>query len=401
MLVKPVGAACNLDCTYCFYLHKEQMLGQPRMPRMSDDVLEQHVRQYIEANDSDEVVFAWQGGEPTLAGLDFFRKAVELQAKYRRPYQRIENDLQTNGTLLDEEWAQFLKQHNFLVGLSCDGPRSLHDLYRVNKGGEPTFDRVLAAARLLKKHRIPFNALCVVNRESAKRPLDVYRFLTRELGTHRIQFIPCVEPRTFEQSAPQPGGPTVGTPQSRPGHPDSIVTDWSVDPLDWGNFLCRVWDDWVRRDSGRVFVNLFETAVAQSIGLPAQVCTQAEFCGKAMVLEHDGDVFSCDHFVYPAYRLGNISRSHEAELTLSPQQVSFGMAKRDRLPRYCRACEHVKLCWGECPRNRLVRAPDGEPGLNYLCPGLKLFYSHIRDGVTTLAGAATTAAARLGERSIR
>ncbi len=384
MLLKPVGAVCNLDCTYCFYLHKQDLLHQPRMPHMSEGVLEQHTRQYLESQPTGEVVFSWQGGEPTLAGLDFFRRAVELQGKYRRAGQRVLNDLQTNGTLLDDQWAAFLKQHGFLVGLSCDGPRDLHDRYRVNKGGEPTFNKVMATARLLGKYGVPFNALCVINRENAKRPLDVYRFLTREFGTKRVQFIPCVEPRTFDKHAPRPDGPTVGSPEARPGNPNSIVTDWSVDPEDWGSFLCRVWDDWFRRDVGKVLVNLFETAIQQSMGQPAQVCTQAEFCGKALMLEHDGDVFSCDHFAYPEYRLGNISQVHEADLVVGNQQVGFGMAKRDSLPQYCRTCEHLALCWGECPRNRFVSTPDGQPGLNYLCQGFKRFYSHIRADVQSI-----------------
>ncbi len=343
-MVKPVGSLCNLDCTYCYYLHKEELLGQPRQPRMSEEMLERHVRQYIEAQTGEEVVFSWQGGEPTILGLEFFRKVVELQARHRKPGQRIENDLQTNGTLLDDEWASFLKKHNFLVGLSCDGPARLHDLYRYTKGGTPTHQ-----ARLLKRHGVPFAALCVVNRENAKYPLDVYRFLTRELGAWRIQLISCVEPKVFRDVAPQRWAPAqlpvVGTPQARPGAPDSVVTDWSVDPEDWGAFLCKVWDDWYARDYGKVHVDLFETAVAQSLGMPSQRCVTAEFCGKGLAVEHDGDVFSC---------------------------------KRDTLPQYCKDCTHLKLCWGECPKNRLVRTPSGEAGLNYLCPGLKRFYAHIQ-----------------------
>lgn len=389
MLVKPAGAACNLDCTYCFYLHKERMFNQPRMPRMAESTLERHVRQYMESQSDGEVIFSWQGGEPTLAGLDFYRRAVEFQAKHRKPGQRVLNDLQTNGTLLDDEWAAFLKQYDFHVGLSCDGPRELHDQYRINKGGAPTFARVFAAAQLLKKHRVPFNALCVINRSNVRRPLDVYRFLTRELGTKRIQFIPCVEPREFTEHAPLAKGPIVGSVQARPGNVDSVVTDWSVDPDDWGAFLCRVWDEWYHRDLGKVFVNLFETAVAQSVGLPAQVCTQAEFCGKALVLEHNGDVFSCDHFVYPEYRLGNIGLRHEADMVLSNEQVAFGTAKRDALPAYCKSCEHLNLCWGECPRNRIVSTPDAEPGLNFLCPGFKRFYSHISNDINDIRRTST------------
>jgi uncharacterized protein len=381
-MVKPVGSQCNLDCKYCYYLHKEELLHQSRTPRMSDEIVEQHVRQYIEAQTGDEVVFSWQGGEPTILGLEFFRKVVESQARHKKTGQRIENDLQTNGTLLDAEWAGFLKQHRFLVGLSCDGPARLHDLYRVNKGGQPTHDKVVAAARLLRQYAVPFNALCVVNRENAKYPLDVYRFLTRELGARRVQFISCVEPKVFRDVAPNRWDPAllpvVGTPQAKPGSPDSVVTDWSVDPDDWGAFLCKVWDDWHARDVGKVHVDLFETAVAQSMGLPSQRCITAEFCGKALAVEHNGDVFSCDHYVYPEYRIGNIRDTHWGDMAYAEPQRKFGFAKRNTLPQYCRDCAHLNLCWGECPKNRLVRTPSGETGLNYLCPGLKRFYAHIQ-----------------------
>ena len=387
-MIKPAGAVCNLDCAYCFYLHKEQLLDQPRQPRMSDDMLRRHIQQYIASQDGDEVVFSWQGGEPTLMGLDFFKRVVELQQQFKKPRQRIENDLQTNGTLLDDAWAAFLKQHGFLVGLSLDGPRELHDLYRVNKGGAPTFDKVFAVAKLLKKYGVAFNALCVVNRENAKRPLEVYRFLSQDLGTHRVQFTPCVESRQFDETAPAltaaSAMPTVGSSAARPGNPDSIVTDWSVDPDEWGGFLCRVWDDWLRHDLGKIHVNLFETAVVQSMGMPAQTCTQAPICGKALALEHNGDVYSCDHFVYPQYKLGNIAEQHEGNMALSQPQVKFGFAKRDALPRYCQTCKHLNLCWGECPKNRIVRTPEGEAGLNYLCPGWKRFYSHIARDIPTI-----------------
>jgi serine-type anaerobic sulfatase-maturating enzyme len=381
-MVKPIGSTCNLNCTYCYYLSKDDLLKPPGVPKMSADVLERHIRQYIEAQTGDEVVFSWQGGEPTLLGLDFFRQVVALEAKYKKPFQRIENDLQTNGTLLDAEWAAFLKQNNFLVGLSCDGPKRLHDHYRVTRGGEPTHDKVMAAAGLLRKHGVSFNALCVVHRENAQYPLDVYRFLTRELGARRVQLIPCVEPKVFRDVAPQrwdaAATPAVDTPPARPGRPDSVVTDWSVDPDDWGRFLCKVWDDWYKRDFGKAYVDLFETAVAQSLGLPSQRCITAEFCGKNMVIEHNGDVFVCDHYVYPEYRVGNIRDAHWRDIAYSEGQKNFAFDKRDRLPQQCRQCPHLKLCWGECPKNRFVRTPNGEAGLNYLCPGLKQFYAHIQ-----------------------
>ena len=380
-MVKPSGALCNLDCTYCYYLHKEALLHQPRQPRIDDAMLERHIRQYIEAQTANEVVFSWQGGEPTLLGLAFFRKVVALQARHRKPGQRIENDLQTNGTLLDEEWAAFLKEHDFLVGLSCDGPRDLHDRHRLSKGGTGTHDKVVAAARLLHRFEVPFAVLCVVNRETARHPLDVYRFLTRELRAWRVQLISCVEPRDFRSVAPNRGIPellpVVGTPRAKPEAPDSVVTDWSVDPDDWGSFLCAVWDDWYAHDYGRVYVDLFETAVAQSLGLPAQRCITAEFCGKALAVEHNGDVFACDHYVYPEYRLGNLATAHLGTMAFSQAQKRFGFAKRDTLPSDCKACPYLRLCWGECPKNRLLRTRSGEAGLNYLCVGLKHFYAHI------------------------
>lgn len=381
-MIKPAGARCNLGCRYCFYLHKAELLGHAKDSRMSDEVLEEHIRQYIQGQTGDQVVFSWQGGEPTLMGLSFFQKVVDFQDRYRQPRQRIANDLQTNGTLLNAEWATFLKKHGFLVGMSIDGPKSLHDRYRLTKDGQPTFGRVVEAARLLRKHGVPFNALCVVNRGNARRPMDVYRFLAHELGTRRVQFTPCVEASEFRNTAPQhwdPGRiPVVNAPQARPGTPGSIVSEWSVDPDDWGAFLCAVWDEWFRRDYGKTHVNLFETAVAQSLGMPAQTCTQGEFCGKGLAVEHNGDVFSCDHYVYPEFRLGNLLDRHEAEMAYSERQKAFGFAKRDALPGYCRRCEHLNLCHGECPKNRLVRTPEGEPGLNYLCSGWKRFYSHIR-----------------------
>ena len=380
-MVKPAGALCNLDCPYCFYLHKTELLAHERNARMSDEVLEQHIRQTIEANTGDEVVFSWQGGEPTIMDLPFFERVVALQASYRKPGQRIENDLQSNGVLLDDEWVAFLKRHGFMVGLSIDGPQDLHDKYRPTKGGTPTFDKVMRAARMLAAAEVPFAALCVVNREVAQRPREVYRFLADAVGTWRVQFTPCVEPRGFRHDAPARLAPAqmpeLGSERSRPGHPLSVVTDWSVDARDYGRFLCEVWDEWLARDFGRIHVNLFETAVAQSLGLPAQMCTSAPICGKALALEHDGRLYSCDHFVYPDFELGDIRRTHEGDLAFSKAQVDFGLAKRDRLPGHCRRCPHLNMCWGECPKNRLLRTPDGEPGLNDLCEGLTAFYARV------------------------
>lgn len=380
VMAKPAGSTCNLDCAYCFYLSKETLPGGPGPGRMSDEVLENFVRSYIEGVTGDEVVFSWQGGEPTLRGLDFFRRVVELQRKHAKPGQRIENDLQTNGTLLDEEWCVFLREHRFLVGLSIDGPCELHDAYRVTKGGRPTFDQVFAAAQLLKKSGVPFNTLTCVNRLNARRPLDVYRFLRREIGSTYLQFIPIVEYKSFERVAPSRWDndrlPRVDDPEARPGHPDSIVTDWSVDPDDWGYFLSKVFDEWRNRDVGKVLVNHFETLVSQHLGRGSQLCVYSEFCGKALAIEHDGEVYACDHFVYPEYRRGNIRDGELHRFVLSRDQVRFGYAKSETLPRACRECEFLSDCWGECPKNRILRTADGEPGLNYLCRGFKRYFAH-------------------------
>ena len=387
-MVKPLGAICNLNCDYCYYLHKEDLLGSPSKFRISDEILEAHIRQYIEGQDRDEVVFSWQGGEPTLLGLDFFHKVVALEQKYKKPNQRIENDLQTNGTLLDEDWTAFLKQHRFLVGLSIDGPKELHDHYRVTKDGRPTFEKVLAAAQLLHRHGVPFNALSVINRVNAKRPLDVYRFLKNEIAPGQIQFIPCVEPKDFSHSAPGHWDPCAlplqDSPPSHPGHPDSVVTDWSVDAEDWGLFLCKVWDDWYRRDLGKVFVNQFENAVAMWMGKDSQMCVYHEFCGKGTALEHDGSLYSCDHYVYPEYRLGNIRETSSSRLVFSDRQRDFGFSKFRSLPQQCHKCDYLFACNGECPKNRFIRTGDGEPGLNYLCSGLQKFWRHIDRDVRDL-----------------
>jgi uncharacterized protein len=380
VMAKPAGSSCNLDCTYCFYLSKETLAGGPGRGRMSPGTLEQYIRRYIEAVTGPEVVFSWQGGEPTLLGVDFFRRAIEFERKHAKPGQTIQNDLQTNGTLLDDEWCRFLKENRFLVGLSIDGPKHLHDAYRVAKNGEPTFDKVFAAAKLLQKHGVPFNTLTCVNRLNAKYPLDVYRFLRRELGSTYMQFIPIVEYKSFESQAPQCWDPATlpkqGDPEARPDHPRSIVADWSVDPDDWGQFLCKTFDEWRNRDLGKVLVNHFETLVAQHMGLPSQICVYGEVCGKGLAVEHDGGVYSCDHYVYPEYKVGNIHDGPLKDVVFSRAQVKFGYAKSETLPRQCRECAYLTDCWGECPKNRIIRAADGEPGLNYLCSGFMKYFAH-------------------------
>ncbi len=402
VMAKPLGPVCNLHCAYCYYLGKERLLGLSGSQPIADEVLEKFIRDYIADNDAPEVEFEWQGGEPTLLGVEFFRKVLDLQKRYCPGGKRVVNSLQTNGILLDDAWCRFLRENHFLVGLSIDGPKHLHDVYRVTKGGQPTFDRVFAAAKRLKKHGVPFNTLTVIHRQNARRPLDVYRFLSREVGPRMMQFIPLVEPRTFETVAPRHWGtvpfagpwdqgtlPMVGTPGARPGSPDSIVTDWSVDPDDFGAFLCKVFDEWYQRDLGRHFVNLFESWAAVWLGRPAQICVFHDFCGKGLLLERDGSLYSCDHFVYPEYRLGNIMDRPLVETVFSGRQVRFGLAKQDTLPQYCRECEYLFACWGECPRNRFVRSPEGEPGLNYLCPGLLRFFLHADGRLKEIAGQAS------------
>jgi uncharacterized protein len=389
VMAKPVGSTCNLDCTYCYYLSKENLPKGPGAERMSDETLELFIQQYIAGVTGPEVIFSWQGGEPTLLGLEFFRKVVAFEKKHAKPGQRIENDLQTNGTLLDEEWCEFLKAHRFLVGLSIDGPRDIHDHYRVTKGSRPTFDKVFAAAKLLQRHGVPFNTLTCVHRFNGRRPVDLHRFLRDELNSTYIQFIPIVEHKAFERTAPQTWNnaelPRDGEPAARPSHPNSIVTEWSVDPEDWGYFLFRVFDRWLDRDIGKVMVNHFETLVAQHLGLPSQMCIYSEVCGKALAVENDGSVYSCDHYVYPEHRLGNVKSGRLGEIVFSRDQVKFGYAKSESLPRYCRHCVYLTDCWGECPKNRLIRTPDGEPGLNYLCRGFKKFFGHALPEVERIA----------------
>jgi uncharacterized protein len=376
-MVKPVGSLCNLDCKYCYYLHKQDLLQQPRQPRMAEGMLERHIRQYIEAQTGDEVVFSWQGGEPTILGLEFFREVVSLQARYRKPGQRIENDLQTNGTLLDEEWASFLKQNGFLVGLSCDGPKELHDRYRVDKQQRPTFDAVMRGLGVLKRHGAEFNTLTVVNRANSQQPLEVYRFL-QQVGSGFIQFIPLVERQA--SVALKARGLSLAEPpiSGAAGTCDApAVTSWSVEPTQYGEFLVRIFDQWVRHDVGQTFVQLFDVALGAWTGADPGLCVFAERCGAALALEHNGDVYSCDHYVYPRHKLGNLMDSPVGELARSPQQVKFGNDKFDTLPRYCRECPYRFACNGESPKHRFAHTPDGEPGLNYLCPAYKRFFAHV------------------------
>ncbi|MGE5610200.1 MAG: anaerobic sulfatase maturase [Bacillota bacterium] len=381
VMSKPIGPICNLDCKYCFYLEKQRLYPDQSNFRMRDDVLERYVRQYIEAQDVPEVNFAWQGGEPTLMGLEFFKRVVELQRQYANG-KRITNALQTNGTLLDDAWCEFLREQQFLIGLSIDGPRELHDRYRLDKKGQPTFDRVMHGMGLLKKHGVDFNTLCVVNRANSQKPLDVYRFLKTE-GSGFIQFIPLVERLGGEEGLAEP--PLLKVLNPPPTSSSGSVAPWSVEPLAFGEFLCEIFDEWVRQDVGRVFVQLFDVQLGIWMGMPSTLCVFGETCGSAVALEHNGDLYACDHYVYPRYKLGSIMDANLRELVDSPQQQAFGQEKRDTLPRFCRECDVRFACNGECPKHRFMRSPNGEAGVNYLCAGYKRFFHHIDPYMKTMA----------------
>jgi len=382
VMTKPSGAICNLDCKYCFYLEKEKLYPGTTDFFMKPDTQEAYIRQYIESQDVPEIHFAWQGGEPTLLGIPFFERAVELQKKYCPPGKKIFNAFQTNGTLVDDAWCAFFKKNEFLIGLSIDGPKAVHNRYRVTKGGSDTWDKVMNALALLKKHAVEFNTLTVVNRELSKAPLEIYRFL-KEHGSGYMQFIPLVERK----------GSEVGTLATPPVYNEkgeleevSSVTPWSVQPGDYGSFLTAIFDEWVRNDVGKVFVQLFDVQLGIWMGHPSSLCIFSETCGKALALEHNGDLYSCDHYVYPEHKLGNLFKESLGDMVRSEKQVKFGTDKKDSLPKYCRDCEVRFACNGECPKHRFFRTPDGEGGLNYLCAGYKRFFKHIDPYMKTMAG---------------
>jgi uncharacterized protein len=378
VLVKPTGAICNLACKYCFFLSKEMLYPDSRF-RMTDELLETYIRQLTESHRVPEVAVAWQGGEPTLMGLDFFRRSVEYANKYKKPHQTIQYSIQTNGTKLDDEWCAFFKEHNFLVGISFDGPRELHDTYRVNKGGQGTFDQVMGGFDYLKKHGVDFNILCTVHAANAGHPVEVYHFFRDDLGAQFIQFIPIVE-RVTEGMLPLANAGWGETPAAeRPLYVQegNLVTDRSVTGESYGRFLIKIFDEWVRRDVGQVYVPTFDAALGAWVGQPGTACVFAPTCGNALAIEHNGDLYSCDHFVEPNYFLGNIQDTPMIELVASDKQRKFGQDKMDTLPGYCRECEVRFACHGGCPKNRFIETPDGEPGLNYLCAGYKAFFNHI------------------------
>jgi uncharacterized protein len=368
VMAKPTGSRCNLRCDYCFFLEKSALYPDSD-ERMTEEVQRAFVRQTIDAQRVPFVTLAWQGGEPTLMGLDFFRRALEMEREALPAGWDVERTIQTNGTLLDDEWAAFLAENNVLVGLSIDGPRELHDAYRHDGAGRPVFDRVEAAARLLQKHGAEFNVLCTVNAANAHRPLDVYRYFRDELGARYLQFIPIVEVET---------PPSEGV--------EGTVTDRSVPGLAYGTFLSAIFDEWVRHDVGEMFVQMFDGVLAAYVRGDSSLCILRPTCGDGVALEHNGDVYSCDHFVDTPYLLGNIMETPIGELVRGEQQRGFGAAKRDTLPRYCLECEFLFACNGECPKNRILLTPDGEPGLNWLCPGLKHFFAHTDGRMRRLAG---------------
>ncbi len=369
IMTKPLGPICNLDCTYCYYLEKENLYGEKKNFKMSDDVLESYIRQYIQSQSTPTVSFAWQGGEPTLLGVPFFEKVVKLQAKYCGS-KRIENAFQTNGTLLDDEWGDFLYRNSFLIGISIDGPAEIHDAYRVDKGGQPTHARVMRGLEVLKRHKVEFNTLTVVNRKTAYEPLAIYRFL-KSIGSQYLQFIPIVEEISAEPDA-------NGLRLLKPYAPrETTVSEWSVESLQYGIFLQTIFDEWVRADVGRIFVNLFDVALESWMGMDQSLCVFAKTCGSALVMEHNGDLYSCDHFVYPDNKLGNILERPLAGLAGLPKQMKFGKAKDVSLPKACIECDVRFACNGECPKHRFLKTDAGEPGLNYLCAGYKHFFHHI------------------------
>ena len=382
-MTKPIGPICNLGCRYCFYLEKENLFPHNENFRMTDEVLEEYVKQYIGAQMVHEVTFAWQGGEPTLMGVKFFRKVVELQKKYAAGHV-ISNALQTNGTLLDDEWGEFLAENRFLVGLSIDGPAKLHDAYRVTKKGGGTYGDVLRGLRVLKKHGVEFNTLTVVNRANSQKPLEVYRFL-RDLGSGFIQFIPLVE-RLADQEAKALGLDLAVPPRAdQEGQVRMPVTEWSVEPRQLGKFFCEIFDEWAKRDVGRTFVQLFDVTLGNWAGAGGSLCVFSETCGSALAMEHNGDVYSCDHYVYPRYKLGNVLNASLGEMVGSEFQRQFGEDKKSTLPAYCRSCDVRHLCHGECPKHRFIRTPDGEAGLNYFCSAYKMFFAHSRPAMQRMA----------------
>lgn len=377
LLAKPTGSACNLDCKYCFFLSKETLYPGSKF-RMTDDVLESYIRQLLGAQPGPDAYISWQGGEPTLMGIAFFERSVSLASKYRKPGQRIVHTIQTNGILIDDEWARFLARNRFLVGLSLDGPKEMHDAYRVAKGGRGTFDPVMRAWECLRRHDVDVNILCTVHAANQHHGRQVYTFFRDEMRASHLQFIPIVERVTPDLIRHANLGWSEKAGGRRPFYRQegNLVTERSVAAEAYGDFLIAVFDEWVGRDVGKVFVQAFDSALASWLG-HSTLCIFSPTCGNALALEHNGDLYACDHYVEPEFLLGNIKFQPMLDLMESPRQRQFGSSKFESLPNQCRSCDVLFACYGECPRNRFLKTPDGEPGLNYLCAGYQKFFRHI------------------------
>ena len=367
VMVKPAGSICNLACDYCYYLEKANLYKENRNHVMNDVLLEKFIKEYIESQTMSQVLFTWHGGETLMRPLSFYKKALELQKKYAGG-RTIENAIQTNGTLLTDEWCAFLKENNWLVGVSIDGPQEFHDEFRKNKHGRPSFNKVMQGISLLKKHGVEWNGMAVVNDFNADYPLDFYNFF-KEIGCQYIQFTPIVERITHHNDGRHLA--------SLSDNKEVELADFTVTPEQWGSFLCTIFDEWVKEDVGKIFIQMFDSTLANWVGEQPGVCTLAKVCGHAGVMEFNGDVYSCDHFVFPEYKLGNIYENSLVEMMYSKRQQDFGNSKYTSLPNQCKNCDYLFACNGECPKNRFAVTEDGEPGLNYLCKGYFQFYSHV------------------------
>lgn len=367
VMLKPTGAHCNLACKYCYYLEKNKLYPTAQRHLMSDEMLEQFTREYIEAQTMSQVLFTWHGGEPLLRSIDFYRKALSLQQKYAGG-RRIDNVIQTNGTLLTDEWCEFFAQNHWLVGISIDGPQPDHDHYRLTAAGKPSWQKVMQGIKLLKKHGVEWNAMAVVNADNANHPLEFYRFF-KENGCQFLQFTPIVERLTRHED-----GRTLASLADK----DEIsLSEASVAPEQWGYFLCAIFDEWVRKDVGKIFVEIFDCTLANWMGISPGICAYSKECGHAGVMEHNGDVYSCDHFVFPEYKLGNIRDHSLIDMLYGEQQQEFSRLKHSSLPRQCKECDMEFACHGECPKNRFMKDKYGDSGLNYLCPGYYHYYQHV------------------------
>ena len=381
-MVKPIGPVCNLACKYCFYLEKQHLFPNDENYKMTDEILETFIKNYIETNPTEEIIFAWQGGEPTLMGIDFFRKVVNLQKKYSQG-KKISNAFQTNGILIDEKWCDFFAENHFLVGISIDGPPEVNDEFRVDKSGQPITEIVVSSIEKMKNADVEFNSLSCVNRLSGSKPIEVYNFL-KSIGVEFMQFIPIVE-RLPDKEAEQLGI-EFAVPPELDEEPEAMkVTNWSVQPRQYGNFLISIFDEWIKNDVGKIFVQIFDVALSAWVGYPPALCSFAPRCGNALILEHNGDIYACDHFMYPKYFRGNILDKSLDEIVCSPEQIKFGVDKTAALPSFCLNCSVRFVCNGGCPKQRFLLTKQKEPGLNYLCAGYKKFFKYIEPKMQTMA----------------